>query len=91
MSPGDHFVQLVGDKMNIPCDIYGEVIESEYEEDRLMLATRPELRLCKCYSPLCVEGEYGNIYVATMTKQLTCFQFETARARGWPPWETISS
>lgn len=89
MLVGDYFVQLVGDKLDIPCDIYGEVIESEYAEDRAMLSQRPELRLCRCYSPLCVEGEIGTIFIATMSVKLSREQFDKAKTAGWPPWGTI--
>ena len=85
MKPGDCFVQFVGDKVAIPCDIYGEVVDSEYEEDRALMEANPHLRLCKCYSEMCIEGEYGNIYIATMSVKIRREHFERARTLNWPP------
>lgn len=91
MTYGDCFVQLVGGELDIPCDIYGEIIKSEYEEDIAALAKTPKIRLCKCYSVLCPEGEYGNIHIGTMTLKLSRETFNTAKELGWPAMEAIDA
>lgn len=36
------------------------------------------------YSPLCREGEYGDVHRATLTAVITAEEFEAAREAGWP-------
>lgn len=87
LKPGDCFVQLSALRPNLPCDIYGEVVESEYEEDRRMFRSRPDLRLCKCYSPLCPEGEYGTLAIIDIDGTMPREQFDDIRQKGWPAWQ----
>ena len=66
--------------------IYGEVVESPYEEDQ-ELYKQPHMlnyRLTNCFSVLCPEGELGDTHVSEMHMVLTKEQFEQARKDNWP-------
>lgn len=83
--PGHCFVRIV-DCYGEPLAIYGEVIESPYEEDR-ELYKEPHMagyRLSRCFSSMCPEGELGDTHISTMIALLSREQFEKARAAGWP-------
>lgn len=40
-------------------------------------------RFGKFYSILCVEGEYGDIHLSSITKVITREEFESAKQNGW--------
>lgn len=63
LKPGDHFGRLADGIL-----IVGEIVESEFPEDRARLQQphMRDLRLAKCWSELCLEGEMGTVHVAVM-------------------------
>lgn len=82
--PGCYFIRLID--FGGPLVIFGEVIESPYEEDR-ELYKEPHMkgyRLTRCFSVVCPEGELGDTHVSTMHSLLSKEQFEKARAAHWP-------
>jgi len=83
MKEGDCFVRLM-EVSGEPFDIYGEVIPIKYEEDRELMRMRPDLRMCRCFSQLCPEGELGTVFIVTMSHKITRELFESAREQGWP-------
>lgn len=81
IKPGDFFLEQHGE-----ITIYGEVIESPYEEDREMYR-KPHMkhfRLTRCFSVACPEGEMGDKHVSAIMMLLSKDQFEQARKMGWP-------
>lgn len=77
---GDFFVRLAN-CMGTPIMVFGEVVESQYEEDRESYA-RPHMkhfRLTKSFSVLCSEGEFGDVHVSTIDSVITKGMFEAAR------------
>jgi len=75
---GDCYIRIWDDLI-----IFGEIIESEYREDRELLRHRPELRLTRNYSIACPEGELGTIYVVDIYGTISKASFEIARSKGW--------
>lgn len=75
---GDFFRQVEGD-----LTIFGEVVDSPYEEDRARMAEQPNRRMVKAYSMSCPEGELGTIHVSRVQSILTERGFEDAKAKGW--------
>lgn len=64
-------------------DIFCQIIESEFPEDRQVFAERPDLRMAHCYSKVCVEGDlYQAVPLYTLIP-ITHLLFETARQRRW--------
>lgn len=84
LKPGDCFLRVYYVGEGHPLNIYGEVIDSQYEEDRELMASRPDLRLCRCFSKMCPEGELGSVFICSMTTPLTRAEFDAARLKGWP-------
>ena len=74
LKPGDCFVYYHRD-----IKIYGEVIESVYTEDRELMKSRPELKLTRCFSVLCPEGEIGTIYACSVAETITREELNKAR------------
>ncbi len=68
---GDYFHQLTPNGLNI----YGEVLY-EYKSGGLI-----NLRICRCYSIDCPEGENREIHVSTITHQVSKGEFENAREK----------
>jgi hypothetical protein len=84
ITTGDFFVRVVSYGPT-PLAIFGEIIESEYEEDRDAYK-QPHLvnhRLAKCYSVACNEGEVGDVHVVSIMSKITKKQFEQARDAEW--------
>lgn len=61
-----------------------EAAEFDYVERRYGEDWQRSFRFGRFYSPLCVEGEFGQIHLATITGVLTEAEFEAARNQGWP-------
>ena len=85
IKPGDLFarVEMFGAEL---LTIYGEIIESPYEQDREIFA-QPHMkhyRLSKCFSVACPEGEMGEVHVASIQILIDRETFELARLAGWP-------
>jgi len=80
LKPGDHYVSIqhIGDGFLI----FGEIIESEYEEDREMMAQSPWLRLVRAWSEVYPPGELGHEFVSTLLP-ISNEAFEEAKARQW--------
>ena len=82
IGPGDYFVVVLKDE---ELTIYGQVVEPETEEDKA-LYRQPHmrgLRLTRCYSASCPQGELGDTHVSTMTPvPEECFRW--AERNGWP-------
>ncbi len=79
LTTGDCFIRVVPG-----CMIFMEVIDVCAEDRALFrLQHMQNIRPCRCYSELCVEGEYGSIHIATALVQLSREQFDKARANGW--------
>jgi hypothetical protein len=83
MKPGDHFVRLM-EVGGHDVDVYGEVLDIKDEEDAALLRSRPDLRMCMCYSKLCPDGEMGTVFISTMSYRISRDLFRVARAMGWP-------
>ena len=60
--PGQHFVVFT----DYSFLIFGEIIESEYDEDRHSLAASPHLRLTRAYSVACEDGEVGTHFACNL-------------------------
>lgn len=84
LKPGDCFLRVYNIGEPVPLNIYGEVIDVTDPEDAELMESRPDLRMCKCYSQLCPEGELGTVFIVAMTQPLTREQFEAARLSRWP-------
>ena len=85
IKPGDLFVRVVMFGAEI-LTIYGEIIESPFEQDREIFA-QPHMkhyRLSKCFSVACPEGEMGEVHVASIQILIDRETFELARLAGWP-------
>lgn len=80
MTTGGCFIRVIPGVM-----IFCEIIELKYEEDRERFRSphMRNIRPCRCYSELCIEGEYGSVHVATALVQISREQFEKARANDW--------
>ena len=66
--------------------IYGEIIESPFEQDREIFA-QPHMkhyRLSRCFSVACPEGEIGDVHVSSIRSLLEKETFELARRSHWP-------
>lgn len=99
LAPGDCFVrhywtdgvsfqgknfELISENESLT--IYGQVIESDYEEDRMMLADRPDLLLGKFWSVKCLEGETSTMNRAFADQAITKDELDEAlRAIGATP------
>lgn len=82
IKPGDYFVRYLPEEDLV---IWGEVVEPDPEDASLFRQPHMKnVRLTRCYSMVCPDGEYGNTHVATMTSGIGRTQFERARERGWP-------
>lgn len=84
LKAGDCFLRVYYIGEGHPLNIYGEVIEVTDPEDQELMESRPDLRMCKCYSQLCPEGELGTVFIVSMTEPLTREQFNAARLSRWP-------
>ena len=84
LKAGDCFLRVYYVGEGHPLNIYGEVIEVTDPEDTELMASRPDLRMCKCYSQMCPGGELGTVFICSMTIPLTRVEFDTARLQGWP-------
>jgi hypothetical protein len=65
-------------------DIFGEIVDSEYEEDRALMA-RPEnrfFRMVRAYSEVEPDGEFGTEHVSKLLP-ISRQAFEFAKKRGW--------
>ena len=66
--------------------IFGKVLEhTKYPEDSESIR-RGRARgyvYCMAYSPLCVEGEFGDIHITRIAVKIPSELFERARANGW--------
>jgi hypothetical protein len=76
--PGQHFL--------IPTDhgfcIFGEIIESEYDEDKKSLAAAPHLRLIRAFSVACEKGEVGTQFACNLLP-IPKYLFDLAKDRKW--------
>jgi hypothetical protein len=90
MAPGDCFVRCI-EFQGHPLDIYGEVIEIQDPEDRALMAKNPHLRMCRCYSVACPEGELGSVWINSMTHPINRELFEEAQRLGWPTFEPVEA
>ena len=77
LQEGNHYVYF-----HPMVTIFGEIIESEYEEDRAMARREPWSKLVRAYSEMCPEGELGMCFVANMLP-ISRLGFEKAKADGW--------
>jgi hypothetical protein len=84
LKEGDCFLRVYYIGEGHPLNIYGEVIAVDDPEDRELMASRPDLRMCRCYSQLCPEGELGTVFIVSMTTPLTRAEFDAARLGRWP-------
>ncbi|NIT79609.1 MAG: hypothetical protein GWN58_33165 [Anaerolineae bacterium] len=84
LKPGDCFLRVYYLGEGHPLNIYGEVIDVEDPEDQALMRSRPDLRMCRCYSQLCPEGELGSVFICAMTAPLTRAEFDAARLGRWP-------
>ena len=85
IKPGDFFVRVVMFGADV-LTIYGEIIESPFEQDRKIFA-QPHMkhyRLSKCYSVACPEGEIGDVHVSSIRSLIVKEIFELARCSHWP-------
>lgn len=62
--------------------VFHEIVESEYEEDRALMAREPWLRLVNSRSVLCPEGELGTVWVH-MLRPISDELFALAETMGW--------
>lgn len=76
--PGAHYMRIYDEGLII----FGEVIESDYEEDRELMARSPELRLVRAFSVACPDGELGSEHVCTMLP-VPPEVFEFAKSENW--------
>ena len=77
LKPGDFYTREFDG-----LSIWGEIVESEYPEDRAYLAKTPNRRMVRAYSVVCPDGELGTEHISCMwpiTKEV----FEAARKAGW--------
>jgi hypothetical protein len=58
-----------------------EAVQDRYKVDGHW---HQSFRFGRFYSPLCDEGEYGDIHLSTITCVITADLFQMARAAGWP-------
>jgi len=76
----------VGNHFMMPTDlgfcIFGEIIESEYDEDRKALSAEPHLRFVRAYSVACVEGELGTQFASNLLP-ISNAMFTDAKDRKW--------
>lgn len=79
---GDFYFQRF-ESMGQLLDIFGEVIVSQFAEDRDLMARTPNRRLVRAFSEACPEGEVGTVHVASIWKVLTPEEFAQAKATGW--------
>jgi hypothetical protein len=84
LKAGDCYLRVYHIGENETLNIYGEVIDVTDPEDQELMESRPDLRMCKCYSQMCPEGELGTVFICAMTKPLTREEFDTARLQRWP-------
>lgn len=80
---GDHFFSV---RPDLDVVIFGHVIETtEYEEDNESIqANRSRGYIfAKCYSPLCTEGELGDIHVTNVSGKISEAEFLRAKANGF--------
>jgi hypothetical protein len=93
--PGSHFARFVPEADTI---IYGVVLDP-IEEERSAGADESEIeylrqtwesehmanmRFCRCWSNMCLGGEYGAVHVVSMHIHLTAEEFARAREAAWP-------
>ena len=85
LGPGDFFLRIA-DCGGEPVVIYGEIFESEYEEDREAHRdpAMKNYRLSRCASEVCPEPEIGDVHVASIVRQISKDEFDRARKLGWP-------
>jgi len=62
--------------------IFGEIIDSEYEEDRALMAANQHVRLVRAYSVVCPEGEMGNVRVMSLAP-ISKDDFQNAKDCDW--------
>lgn len=80
---GDYFFSV---RPDLDVVILGHVIETtEYEEDNESIQENRKRGyvFSKCYSPLCVEGELGDIHVTNVSGKLSEAEFLTAKTNGF--------
>lgn len=77
LQEGGHYVYL-----HPMVTIFGEIIESEYAEDRALARREPWSKLVRAYSTMCPEGELGMCFLANMLP-ISKLGFEKAKADGW--------
>lgn len=66
--------------LNDPMD----AAEFQFVEQRFGSDWQRSFRFGRFYSPLCVEGEFGQIHLATITGVLTEAEFKAAQEQEWP-------
>lgn len=80
---GDFFVSV---RPDFGVVIFGEVVEkTDYPEDDESIAqarTRGWV-FARCYSPMCVEGEFGDTHVTNIHAKITKAVFERAQVNGF--------
>ena len=85
---GDFFIRTAQDII-----IYGEICDpvdgdSEEERDyqrRVYEAPHMKLyRFSKCYSPVCPDGEYGDIHLSTVELKISSEMFQRCKDADWP-------
>jgi hypothetical protein len=53
-------------------------------EERFGEAWHRSFRFGRFYSPMCMQGEIGDVHLATISGVISEAQFEEARQQGWP-------
>ena len=91
LNPGDIFVQACQDFPDLPCDIYCEVLPSDHQEDQAFMKANPHLRLCRCKSKLCKEGEVGLIDIRNASFELERELYEFCELKGFPNWRSLDN
>lgn len=67
-------------------DLSDPLQEAEFDHiaTRYGPAWQESFRYGRFYSPMCVEGEFGSVHLATIMAEITDAEFETARLGEWP-------
>lgn len=91
LKPGDYFLQILQGSDNLFGEtlvIYHRVVPlkelcSEDQESVRDSMKRGYL-FCMAYSPICPDGEYGDVHCAMAEFPLSESQFNQAKTQGWP-------
>ena len=88
-TPGTYFYQeyeefiIWGEILNKEEFLSPDEEEAEWEKQERANPALRNYRFCRCFSPLCPEGELGDVHVSEMSGLITKKTFEKARKNNW--------